>query len=141
MDSLTLGQLLELANLTPSRAQHLTGLSDRQWRRYRNSDAAVPGWLSRLVLAGSGRLGIIEPQWAGWRIAGQTLIAPNGEHYSLGWFAGLPWYFQQLQEERRKLRARIEELEAAIPKPEPLPRLRLVWDSAMVSTTTKREQG
>ncbi len=44
-------------NLTMEEAAEAFAISDRQWSRYENGHAPIPGWLRRAVQYGIGPLG------------------------------------------------------------------------------------
>lgn len=73
-----------------------------RWRAARK----FPPMLQRLAeLELGGELGLIDPRWMGWRVAGGELVAPNGDHFAPGIILALALRLQQLGELERLSRA------------------------------------
>ena len=101
-----LKELCQSASLTRTEAARLTGKCDRQWRRYLDGSAQIPGHIFTLLKFKAGDLSLVNPAWYGWILSAKTgaLIDPFGRTYSQTWHEGIHWYFEKLAAQRARLR-------------------------------------
>lgn len=98
----------QAARLSREAAALACGVSLCTFRRWERTTA--PSWAVRHLAVLSGDLGLIDPDFTGWRLHNGQLFDPSGSPYSPGYI--LSFHFRQQQ--ARAQRVRIHELEQEI---------------------------
>ncbi len=99
------GEINELYGITAERIAEWIGCHVTTARRYKRGEEPSKAALELIRLRSTGDLGVVDPEWTGWRLIKGELVSPEGMQFTTGEVRAGPYWrrLAQSYQQRSKL--------------------------------------